>query len=110
MRPAEVRKRAAEERLKTRAVTRGPEAFSLHRIRVADALVHTESSGAYILEVRGGIGSFSIGTHARLIRDGKTVHATFEIPSWVWLSEQAAIDGARAWARAIVEAETQKST
>ena len=96
----------SERQLQERAIIEGPEAFSVARISAANSLIHEELFGPYILRVRGGLGSFSVGTSAALLYDGKTVHHTFKIASWVWLGEQLALQGARIWAGAILDNET----
>jgi hypothetical protein len=90
-----------ERGLRKRAAFRGSEAFNLGRMRQADSLQHEEPCGAYVLRVKGGLGSFSVGTLAELLQDGKTVHRAYVV-SWVYCGREAALTRAREWAREMV--------
>jgi hypothetical protein len=85
----------AEERLKTRAISNGPEAFNINRVRLANELTHMEPFRDYVLLVRGGIGSFSIGTIVDLMRDGKSLISSYATASWVWEGKEEALRTAR---------------
>jgi hypothetical protein len=91
----------AEQRLRIRAALRGPEAFNFERMREAESLVHEEPCGPYVLQVKGGLGSFSVGTSAELLQDGKVLRQTY-VSSWVYSGREVALEQARAWAREIL--------
>ncbi len=93
----------AEDKLRSRAIRNGPEAFSRDRIAEANELIHEERYRDCSLVVHGGLGSFSVGTSARLSRDDGAVFHTFGVSSWVYDGKDAAIESARAWARRILD-------
>jgi hypothetical protein len=91
-----------EQKLQARAVRNGPEAFSRSRMLEAEALIHEEPFGNCVLRVHGGLGSFSVGTSAALLRDGEEIHHTFRVRSWVYFGRDGAVEDARDWARAML--------
>lgn len=87
-----------EMELAERALSNGPEAMNLSRVRLAAALRHEEPVGEFTLKVYGGLGSFSVGSRADLLCNGLMWASTYELSSWVYLGKEITLTEARAWA------------